>query len=62
MLGFLRDHGSLLPLLVMLTFVGMGALVTLYVLTDRRRAHLRRMEALPLDDGLPIAAKESSHV
>ncbi len=32
-------------------FFAFGVLITLYVLTDRRRSHLRRMESLPLDDG-----------
>jgi hypothetical protein len=32
-------------------------LITWYVLSDRRRDHLRRMEGMPLDDGKP-AEKE----
>lgn len=63
MLGFLRDHGSSLPLIVMLTFVGIAALVTVYVLTDRRHRHLRRMASMPLDDGQPVVVpKEAGHV
>ncbi len=62
MLGFLRSHGSILPLVVMLVFVGIAALVTVYVLTDRRRSHLRRMASMPLDDGMPVPGKEVGHV
>lgn len=61
MLGFLRSHGSLLPMIVMFAFVGIAALVTVYVLTDRRRGHLRRMAAMPLDDGQPLAGAETRH-
>lgn len=62
MLGFLRDHGSSLPLVIMLTFVGVSALVIFYVCTDRRRTHLRRMESMPLDDGQAIVSqKEVNH-
>jgi hypothetical protein len=63
MLHYLREHGSVVPLIVMLGFMGMAALVLMYVLTDRRRSHLRRMESLPLDDGRPVdpSADGASH-
>jgi hypothetical protein len=60
MLHFLRDHGSSLPFYVMLLFVGIGVAVLLYVLTDRRRRHLTRMESMPLDDGVPVPPAPST--
>jgi hypothetical protein len=37
-----------------------GLLVAWYVLTDRRRAYQERMQAMPLDDGLPLP-QENHH-
>ncbi len=34
----------------MLGFVSLFATIVWYVVTDRRRAHLKRMEHLPLED------------
>lgn len=45
-----QDPG-LMPLIALLLFAGLAALVTLYLLTDRRRAHHRAMERMPLEDG-----------
>ena len=51
MLGHLiGDYAGSLPLIALLIFVTISTFVTLYVLTDQRRQHHRRMEALPLDD------------
>jgi hypothetical protein len=47
-------YGGILPIIVLVVFVGIAALVTWYVLSDRRREHLRRMEGMPLDDGKPV--------
>ena len=46
---------SILPIVVLVVFVAIGVLVTWYVISDRRRDHLRRMESMPLDDGKPVA-------
>jgi hypothetical protein len=42
---------SFLPVLALLLFVGVAVLVVVYMITDRRREHRRRMESMPLDDG-----------
>lgn len=42
---------SLLPIISTVLCFGIFLFVSLYVLTDRRRGHLRAMEHLPLDDG-----------
>jgi hypothetical protein len=47
---WLGMHGSDLPLCAMIVFVAIGALVTIYIATDRRAGHRRRMEHLPLLD------------
>ena len=46
--------GLTIRIVVLVLFFGVALLVTWYVLTDRRRSHLRRMEAMPLDDGQPV--------
>lgn len=51
MRDLIAQHPHLLPQIVLVGFFSFGALITLYVLTDRRRSHLRRMESLPLEDG-----------
>ncbi len=50
MLEFLASHPNLLGLGALLLFVTLSALVALYLATDRRQAHHRRMEAMALDD------------
>jgi hypothetical protein len=44
------NHGSILPLIAMVLFVGISLLVSVYILTDRRSAHGRRMSGMPLED------------
>jgi Flp pilus assembly protein TadB len=44
---------GVVPIIVLVGFVAIAALVTWYVITDRRRGHIRRMEHMPLDDGQP---------
>lgn len=39
-----------LAVLAMLGFVGLFAAIVVYVVTDRRRTHIKRMENLPLED------------
>ena len=39
-----------MPVASMLLFIGIFALVLLYVVTDRRRGHLQRMAAAALDE------------
>ncbi|HEX3135275.1 MAG TPA: hypothetical protein VHX44_17040 [Planctomycetota bacterium] len=46
----LTPTGSALPLIALVLFVGIALLVILYIVTDRRRGHRSRMEAMPLDD------------
>jgi len=46
----LTPHGSMLPQIALILFVLIALLVGLYVLTDRRRDHRKRMESMPLDD------------
>ena len=45
------DGGSVLPLVSTVIFVSFFVLMFLFVMTDRRRSHHRRMESLILDDG-----------
>ena len=51
-------EAGIVPIVVLVVFVAIAALVTWYVLSDRRRDHLRRMEGMPLDDGKPVRKKE----
>ncbi len=55
----LTPSGSFLPQIALLLFVAIAVLVVVYIITDRRRDHRKRMEAMPLDDGIPVA-KDSS--
>jgi hypothetical protein len=50
MSDFLAHHPQLLPLCALVLFFTVAVVVTVLVVTDRRTAHLRRMESLPLDD------------
>jgi hypothetical protein len=43
-------HTNPLAVLAMLGFVGLFATIVVYVVTDRRRTHIKRMENLPLED------------
>jgi cbb3-type cytochrome oxidase subunit 3 len=43
-----------MPLLSMLLFLGIFALVLVYVFTDRRQQHIQHMAAAALDDGRPV--------
>lgn len=45
-----QDPG-VMPVIALLLFSTLAVLVTLYLLTDRRRAHHRAMERMPLEDG-----------
>lgn len=45
------DGGSILPLIATVIFVTFFVVMFLFVLTDRRRSHHRRMESLIHDDG-----------
>lgn len=47
----LTPHGSIWPQVALVLFVLIACLVVIYVLTDRRRDHRKRMESMPLDDG-----------
>jgi hypothetical protein len=47
----LTPHGSIWPQVALILFVLIAVLVVVYILTDRRRGHRERMEAMPLDDG-----------
>ena len=51
-------EAGIVPIVVLVVFVAIAALVTWYVLSDRRRDHLRRMEGMPLDDGKPVRKEE----
>jgi cbb3-type cytochrome oxidase subunit 3 len=48
------DHGSILPQIALVLFVSIAVFIVIYMFTDRRRGHRERMEAMPLDDGLPV--------
>lgn len=50
----LTPSGSVLPLIALVLFFGIALLVILYIVTDRRKQHRSRMEAMPLDDGTPV--------
>lgn len=50
----LTPSGSVLPLIALVLFFGIALLVILYIVTDRRKQHRTRMEAMPLDDGTPV--------
>ena len=43
-------HQNILAVLSMLGFITLFGLVIWYVVSDRRKAHLKRMEGLPLED------------
>jgi hypothetical protein len=43
-------QAGVLPLVLLVCFAALFAGILIYVLTDRRRDHLRRMETLPLDE------------
>jgi hypothetical protein len=47
--AFAGQAGAL-PLVLLVFFAALFAAILIYVLTDRRRDHLRRMETLPLDE------------
>jgi len=51
MSGFLILHPHFLALFALILFVGLASMVVLYIATDRRTAHHRRMENMALDDG-----------
>lgn len=51
-------NAGVLPIVVLVVFVAIAALVTWYVMTDRRRSHISRMEGMPLDDGQPVKKEE----
>ncbi len=51
-------EAGIVPIVVLVVFVAIAVLVTWYVLSDRRRDHLRRMEGMPLDDGKPVRKEE----
>lgn len=48
--GFFIDHPHFLALFALILFVGLAGMVVLYIATDRRSAHHRRMEGMALDD------------
>jgi|GEM_PF-2595647 cbb3-type cytochrome oxidase subunit 3 len=50
MQNYLNAHPNSLALFALLLFVGLASLVVLYIATDRRKAHHRRMESMALDD------------
>jgi cbb3-type cytochrome oxidase subunit 3 len=52
------DHGSILPQIALVLFVLIAVLIIVYMFTDRRRGHRERMEAMPLDDGIPVKKDE----
>ena len=47
----LSPTGSILPQVALLLFFAIAILIIVYIATDRRRDHRKRMEAMPLDDG-----------
>ena len=55
--GCAGNHGAM-PTVALIIFVAVAVLVAVYVLTDRRRGHHRRMEAMALDDGAPVPPRE----
>jgi Flp pilus assembly protein TadB len=56
----LGAYAGVMPTIALVIFVTVATLVTIYVVTDRRRAHHRRMEAMALDDGIPVADQKRS--
>ena len=46
---YLGDHGSSLPLIVLVVGVAFFLVVLWYLATDGRTTHRRHMESLPLD-------------
>ena len=59
----LSPTGSVLPQLALLLFFAIAILIIVYMATDRRRDHRKRMESMPLDDGTPLVketAKETA--
>lgn len=50
MSDFLILHPHFLALFALILFVGLASMVVLYIATDRRTAHHRRMEGMALDD------------
>ncbi len=46
---YLGDHGSVLPLIVLVIGVAFFCVVAWYVASDGRASHRRHMESLPLD-------------
>ena len=53
--------GSILPQLALVLFFGIALLVIIYIATDRRKQHRSRMEAMPLDDGTPVAKDDAKN-
>ena len=51
----LAPTGSVLPLVALVLFFAIALLVILYIATDRRKQHRKRMESMPLDDGTPVS-------
>jgi hypothetical protein len=47
---WLGMHGSDLPFYAMTLFIAISALVAIYIATDRRGEHRKRMERMPLRD------------
>jgi uncharacterized membrane protein len=56
----LTPHGSVLPQVALVLFVLIALLVIVYIATDRRRDHRKRMESMPLDDGTDIKPTDST--
>jgi hypothetical protein len=50
MIDFLNAHPNSPALFALILFLGLTGLVILYMATDRRTAHHRRMESMALDD------------
>lgn len=55
----LSPTGSVLPQLALLLFFAIAILIIVYMATDRRRDHRKRMEAMPLDDGTPVVKADN---
>lgn len=56
----LTPHGSVLPQVALVLFVLIALLVIVYIATDRRRDHRKRMESMPLDDGTDIKPTDTN--
>ncbi len=52
------NHGSVLPQIALVLFVLIAVFILIYMFTDRRRGHRERMEAMPLNDGIPVKKDE----